>query len=294
MIKLVITDLDNTLYDWVGSQIPAFNAMLAQLQRETGLPEQQLLDSFRRVHQRHGTSEYALALALAELDVLDGDPAARLARHAGSVAAFATVRDQTLRLYPHVIDTLRTLRREGRKVVAHTDAFMHYASLRVCQLGLEDVLDGLFAPAGHPFPNDQVPDRDLFSDAQRCRSRVPIHEELPNQLVKPDPEVLWDILDRFGVAASEAVYVGDSLSKDMLLAQRAGVADVFAAYGPNYDSDLYRRLVEITHWTAADVERETQLRAHEVTPTFRIDRFDELLAVVDQLDRAPRPAPAAA
>lgn len=287
MIKLVICDLDNTLYDWVGSHIPAFNAMLAELQRETGLPQEQLLASFRTVHQRHGTSEYALALA--ELDVLDDDldPAQRLARHSAALGAFAEVRNRTLRLYPGVLETLRTLRGEGRKLVAHTDASMYYASLRVCRLGLEEVLDGLFAPAGHAFPPGLTPDRHLFSDTQRCRSRVPVQEELPNHLVKPDPEVLWDILDRFGVAANEAVYVGDSLAKDMLLAQRAGVADVFAAYGPNYDSDLYRRLVEITHWTPADVERETQLRAHNVTPSFRIDRFDELLAVADQLDRAP-------
>ena len=34
MIKLVVTDLDNTLYDWVGYYVPALDAMIAEM--ETG------------------------------------------------------------------------------------------------------------------------------------------------------------------------------------------------------------------------------------------------------------------
>ena len=43
-LRAVITDLDNTLYDWVAYFIPAFRAMIKALVELTGVPETRLLD----------------------------------------------------------------------------------------------------------------------------------------------------------------------------------------------------------------------------------------------------------
>jgi FMN phosphatase YigB (HAD superfamily) len=286
MIRLVITDLDNTLYDWVGAHVPAFNAMVQQLERSTRQTEADLLASFRRVHRRHRTSEYAFGVL--ELDVLaeedtELDASERLIKYADALQAFYTARDEHLRLYDGVVETLERLKAHGTRVVAHTDAMMLYASGRVCQLGLEPLLDGLFATTDHALPPGvSLPDAHLYSDAGRCRSSVPIQGELTE--LKPDARVLAKILARFETTPRDAVYIGDSLSRDVLLAQRAGVHDVFARYGPSYDSALYQRLVEITHWTPEDVARETELRRHKVEPSFVVDRFAELYGVVRALE----------
>jgi phosphoglycolate phosphatase-like HAD superfamily hydrolase len=61
-ISVVITDLDNTLYDWVEMWYQAFNAMLTKILKEVepkGVIRDRLIPEIRSVHQRHGTSEYA-------------------------------------------------------------------------------------------------------------------------------------------------------------------------------------------------------------------------------------------
>lgn len=288
MIRLLVTDLDNTVYDWLGAHMPAFNAQVVELSRLTGLPKEELLAAYRRVHQRRHTSEYAYAfLELDVLDEFDGglDPAERLRRYSTALHAYRAEHLRCLRLYPGVRATFGELRARGIRVVAHTDAMMFYASLRICVLGLEPLLDGLFAVRDHAWPEGVSPPfGELFSVQTRFRSAVAVQEELPRDLVKPDPEVLWRILRRFDVAPAETVYVGDSLSKDVRVAQRAGVHDVYAEHGLAYDSPLYEQLVEVTHWSAADVRRETELRRHPVSPTARISAFPKLVDVLEDLD----------
>jgi phosphoglycolate phosphatase len=287
VIRLLVTDLDNTVYDWLDAHVPAFNSQVAELGRLTGLPQRELLDSYQRVHQRKRTSEYAFAfLELDVLDAIDGglSPSQRLLRYRTALDAYRVEHLRRLHLYPEVSETLREVRARGIKVIAHTDAMMFYASLRVCVLGLEPLLHGLFAVEDHTWPAGvQPPFGDLFPGHVPFRSNVEIQEELPPDLIKPDPEVLRRILRRFEIKPAEALYVGDSLTRDISVAQRAGVHDVYAEYGLAYDSPLYQRLVEVTHWRADDVRRETELRRHPVIPAMRIATFSDLLDAIDQL-----------
>lgn len=288
MIKLLVTDLDNTVYDWLDAHVPALNAQVAEMGRLTGLTQEELLASYRRVHQRKHTSEYAFAfLELDVLDAIDGglSSSQRLVQYRMALDAYRVEHLRRLRLYPGVSETLREIRERGIKVVAHTDAMMFYASLRVCVLGLEPMLSGLFAVEDHTWPAGvQPPFSDLFSGPTPFRSNVEIQEELPPDLIKPDPDVLRRILRRFEMDPAATLYVGDSLTRDISVAQRAGVHDVYAEHGLAYDSPLYQRLVEVTHWRAADVRRETELRRHPVSPTARIATFSKLLDTIDQLE----------
>src|SRR3546814_13512880 len=68
--SVLITDVDNTLFDWVNVWHAAFSAMLAELLRLSRLDEATLLSEIRKVHQRVGTSAYAFLIG--ELDVLRG------------------------------------------------------------------------------------------------------------------------------------------------------------------------------------------------------------------------------
>ena len=288
MIRLVICDLDNTLYDWVGYFVPAFDAMVAELVGATGTSEEKLLESFRRVHQRRGTSEYALAVA--ELDVLAEVDASldlreRLEKHSAALAAFREHRRRGLHLYPDVRRTLETLRHADKAVVAHTDAMGIYARTRLRQLGIEYLFDGLWALSDHELPGELHHDEvrrllEVESDTLRelCGRDVSAAES------KPNPAVVHEILHSFGVAPNEALYVGDSLTKDVLVAQRAGVADVYAAYGRAHERAQYQRLVDITHWTEADVRRERELRQPDVQPTYVVERFSDILHIVAELD----------
>ena len=63
-VSVIITDLDNTLFDWVEIWFQPFNAMLEKLVSSSGIPRQQLIDEIREVHQKHGSSEYAFLILI--------------------------------------------------------------------------------------------------------------------------------------------------------------------------------------------------------------------------------------
>ncbi len=75
-------------------------------------------------------------------------------------------------------------------------------------------------------------------------------------MLKPNPEVLLDIIREIGRVPSECVYLGDSKMKDVAMAQDAGVTDVLAGYGAVQHQEEYNLLREVSHWPDVDVKRE--------------------------------------
>ena len=288
MIELVVLDLDNTLYDWVGYYVPAFRAMLAELSRITGLPEDELKASFQRVHQRHGTSEYAFAIE--ELDVLQETDRNlsipdRLEKYATAIDAFREVRAERLSLYPGTVEVLEALRDRELELVAYTDAMLFYATRRLKQLGIEHFFSGLVAPRDHGLPPGVRPEWVRSSDDDsKYQPLIPHVEELEPGLAKPNPEILLEIVRNFDTRPERSVYVGDSLHRDVYMAQLAGVHDVYARYGQSYPREYFAELVEITHWTDEDVARERDLHRISVEPSQIIDSIRELPSALDRVE----------
>jgi hypothetical protein len=80
--------------------------------------------------------------------------------------------------------------------------------------------------------------------------------ELPANETKPDPAVLFDIAKAERTTPFSIAYIGDSLSKDILMAKKAGCFAIWARYGVHRDPAMYERLVRISHWTHEDILRE--------------------------------------
>ena len=60
--SVLITDLDNTLFDWVELWLNCFSTMLDGIVEISGIPKEQLIPEIAAVHQRHGTSEYSFLI----------------------------------------------------------------------------------------------------------------------------------------------------------------------------------------------------------------------------------------
>ena len=60
--SVLITDLDNTLFDWFEIWYQSFNAMLDKIIEISGVDREKLLDEIRSIHQRHRTSEYVFLI----------------------------------------------------------------------------------------------------------------------------------------------------------------------------------------------------------------------------------------
>jgi len=61
-IKLVVCDLDNTLYDWVGYFVPALYALVERAANILDVKQDVLLEDLKKVHQKHHDSEHPFAL----------------------------------------------------------------------------------------------------------------------------------------------------------------------------------------------------------------------------------------
>jgi FMN phosphatase YigB (HAD superfamily) len=278
-VKLLITDLDNTLYDWVGFYVPSFLAMVNEIQRVSGLPVEALKAAFKRVHENHGTSEYAFAIE--ELDVLADVDAGltiheKLQKYDSAIHAFRSARRKLLRPYPGVREGLERLTRAGVRVVAHTDSLSGYVSRRLRQLDLDPYFSAICAPRDHGIPAGFEPTLLRQTDASTTAARCQVLE-FSNSLRKPDPQTLKPIFDTLGISPKQTAYLGDSKTRDILLARESGLLDIWASYGVVRDQSLYRELVQITYWTEADLQRDEVLRkeAEAIAPSFSVDSFEE-------------------
>lgn len=268
--RILITDLDNTLWDWFEAWYQSFSALLNGLDTITGIDRALLEAQIRCVHQQRGTTEYSNLIrevpALVEFS--EGrDPFVVFdeALHAQSSA-----RRRATRLYPGANEVLRELKARGVRIVAYTESGAYWTEWRIRHTGLDGIIDVLYSSPDHDVAAGITP-ADLRTGRYRGTYglRETAHRQVPLGVLKPNIHVLSTILREQGSAPSQATYLGDSLMKDIAMAQAAGVLDVHAAYGQVQHQDEYDLLRRVTHWTDSDVEKERELAQpqNDVVPT---------------------------
>ena len=275
-IQLLVTDLDNTLYDWITSFVPAFYSMVDVASGLLDTPKEKLLDELQAVHRLYGNSEHPYALletptVASQFLGLSRDE--KRERLDPAFHAFNRARKNSLRLYDGVRETLEVLRQSGAVVVAHTDAYAGNSLFRLGRLQLTELISRLYAP--------QYEMKSAMMHIPSGSADVPTHylRPLPFEERKPNPQVLIDICADHLVLPANTLYVGDSLTRDVYMAERAGVHSAWARYGNDYNRDLWPRLVRVTHWTEQDVLREKNLQAEarNVVPDVELASFSEVL-----------------
>lgn len=280
--KLLVCDLDNTLYDWVGYFVPSFNAMVNAALPIIGCDRERLLDDLREVHQKHRDSEQPFALI--ETSVVQkrfpGMSASEMAEALDpAFHAFNSTRKKTLKLNYGVMEGLSALNRAGVVLVAHTESKLYGAFDRMNRLQVIRFFRRIYC---RERPSSVHPDE---AAAAAWSKQIPMHmvRELAHHQSKPDPNVLLEICRAEGIAAYESAYVGDSIARDILMAKRAKVFAIWAKYGASHDRKLYADLVRVTHWTSDEVAREDQLRAEakSIRPDYTAaSSFTEVLTAI--------------
>lgn len=267
-VSVIITDLDNTLWDWVEIWHRPFKALLDRLVQDSGVPQDQLLSDFKQVHTKHGTSEYAFSLE--ELpSLLKKHTAAKIPTvYSGAIEAYRDARREVLTLYPNVRETLERIKDHGAIIVGYTESLAFYTRYRLLKFDLDRTLDFLYSPADHDLPRGLTPDAIRKYSSDHYQLRRSVHRHTPPGKHKPSPEVLLQILRDIGASADECIYVGDKLVKDVAMAQAAGVKDVYAAYGDAHSREDYELLRKVTHWTGEAVRKEKETTPEQVNPSY--------------------------
>ncbi len=280
--SVLISDVDNTLFDWVRIWHAGFSAMLFQLLELSGLDEAVLLPEIRKVHQRAATSEYAFLIG--ELEVLHRAAGTTpvLEYYAPAIDAYRVARRQILDFYPGVEETLVELRRRGTLIICYTESLAYYSQYRFRKLGLDRLVAYLFFAARSDLPQGLSREDIRFHDPAHYTLAMTEHRFTPEGELKPNPDILLTILRDLNIRPEQAVYVGDSQHKDIWMAQQAGILDAHAAYGAAQHQEEYALLRKVSHWPDADVQRESALLSRpDIRPTSTLDRFDALLELID-------------
>lgn len=279
MIKLLITDLDDTLYSWIGFFIPAFYEMVDELAFLLKKNKEELLKEYRSVHQEKGSVEYPYATTLLP-SVQAAYPTCtqqELIKVLDPVFhRFNVSRKKNLRLYPNVMETLTELCRSGVKIVGYTDSAEENGFYRLRKLGIDHLFCKVYVSDSQYETSNPL----LLSD-----KTVVVHGK------KPDPELLLQICNNEHILTSEAVYVGDSLTKDIYMAKTAHITSVLCKYPcePQISQELYQKLVAISHWTDGDFAREERIKnicqRDSIQPDYTVSEFNEIIQIVQELNQ---------
>lgn len=281
--RLLVCDLDNTLYDWVGYFVPAFYAMADEVVRLINCDREQLLDDFQCVHRLHHDSEhpYALVETATVRRAFPNSPRDEITRNLRSAfEAFDLARKEHLRLYPGVRHGLDALCDAKVTLIAHTESKLNGVVDRMTRLGLSSYFLHIYcrerAAAEYPDSSGHI----------RRLGEFPMEKvrELSHHQRKPDPSVLLEICSTEGTSPSDTAYVGDSILRDVYLANRVGAYSIWAKYGAAHAREDYLKLVRVSHWTSDDVAQERQLgqEAGTIRPNYILERqFDEILEALE-------------
>lgn len=280
--SVLITDLDNTLFDWFSVWYHSFNAMLTKTIEISGISQDILIPQIKLIHQKHGTAEYSFLLeSLPALQEKYGDRNTINNVFSEAIHEFRIERKKHLKLYPTVMDTLIELKKQGVFIIGYTESKEYYSNFRIKRLGLDGVINILFSPEDHAIP-DEVTKQSAYYPESTLNKHTPVGE------IKPNPKVLRDIIRQVNANIEDCVYIGDSEMKDIAMAQSTGVSDVYAKYGTSHfeeNKEGYELLRKVTHWTDEEVAREKAIKDESInlniSPTYVAERFSDILAFFD-------------
>jgi len=281
-INFVITDLDDTIWDWLEMWYNSFNPYLERIAEETGLDIPKLKLAFKELHQYYGTTE--MSFAYKELSIIpenfyplfeDSNGTKRSILH-----EYNSNKKNNIKLYDSVIETLKTLKSKGSLIVAFTESYVFFTKYRIKHLNLDGLIDFVYSPRGTDLPlsvGKYYPD-------DHWEPKLTEFKILPTGTRKPNAEILEQIISDFKADKSKSFYIGDKLDRDIYMAQQAGITSVHAKYGHVIDNNKYELLREVTHWNNEDVKREIAFKSSKLNimpPSYEIEKFDELLKLFE-------------
>jgi len=278
--SVLITDLDNTLYDWFTIWYESFSAMMTKASVISGVPFDTLIEECKPIHRKYGTAEYAFVLAeLPSLASIYPSSIELLQELDPAIYAARSARKTHLHLYQGVYDTLSELRKKRVRVIAYTESKEWYTKNRLKRLGLDYFIERLYSPTDHSVPIDDSQRTKITFENMKC-----FHT--PSDEKKPNPKLLLEIIKEIGAKAEDCVYIGDSELRDINMAHDANVTSVFAKYGGKHFCNAeegYELLRKVTHWTEEEVEEERMLKASNTQhkADFEVDNFSEILEIFE-------------
>lgn len=235
-INTVIWDLDNTIWDWMGYAVPAYEAMCNEIAKIAGKSPDETANAMKAFYAKSGTIEdVGLVQGLVAADFFDGVEGFDKDKVILQVQrVFSKVRRENLHVYPGIAAVMEEINKRGLRQIAVTDAPKEQAEARLRRSGLSSFFEHV-----HTMPSPKV--EGIPSELQRRFDdpNAPNHSILTEEKPHTDLERILDMTrERI---AKEVAIIGDNTSKDMALAQNFGCLGIHAEYGVS-NPDLIARI----------------------------------------------------
>jgi phosphoglycolate phosphatase-like HAD superfamily hydrolase len=289
--QLLITDIDNTLFDWISYYAHCYGGLIKHLSEKFVIPYDLLVAESAMVFESHGSIEYPFVVqelpSIAEkfkhsMDELLSQ-AVQPARQ-----VFLEIAKSEMVPYPGVTETLRRFKEHGVKLVALTDAPRYVAMWKLNKLNLLHFYDAVYG-----LPDPKIP-INSSGEAMVHPSILVKHlrgwdfgysghmRTLPEHYEKPDPKGLKTVLMDFGldeptIDRKSIYWVGDNPRKDVYMGHQLGLTTIWAQYGVRFDAQQ-KKIIDAfssprTLHRNASFAKTLQV---EVTPDLTIQSFSEL------------------
>jgi phosphoglycolate phosphatase-like HAD superfamily hydrolase len=261
-VNLVITDLDDTIWDWFGMWYKSFNPYLTRIARDYKISDAALRHEFRLLHTKYHTSECSyiyseipslVGVSKDEFETSEGDKKSILHEYYSN-------KKRHLKLYPKVFETLIYLKTRGVRIVGFTESQLFYTKYRIKHLGLDGLFDIIYTNEGHQLPES-------VSKVFRDDHWEPIETKFKTLLKgskKPNSNILKEIINEQNGSVANCIYIGDKLDRDVYMAYKAGVTAVHANYAAVISPNEYQLLQEVSHWTNDEIDREKHFKTPDL------------------------------
>lgn len=291
-VNFVVTDLDDTIWDWLTMWYESFNPYFNRIKNEFNINSKTLKECFKHLHQKYGTTEashfvHDLACLTDEQKKKFDKP---VPGKKSILHEYNSNKKHNLKLYDDVLDTLIEIKKSGAIIVGFTESHGFYTKYRIKHLNLDGIIDYIYAPIDMGLPDVVT----RYYPEDYWEPKITEMRYCSKSTRKPDSEILEIILQDFGVRKEDAIYIGDKLDRDILMAENAGITSVYAEYGNKIDHKSYQLLRDVTHWTDADVQREIEFKKNlnkNIIPKFTLKQsFNELLRHFEftKYEKAPK------
>jgi FMN phosphatase YigB (HAD superfamily) len=297
--KLIVLDIDNTVFDWVRYYVTSFNALLDTIAGIVGSSHDTLAAEAQAVFTAHKSIEYPfLAQELKSVNDYYAGDLDRLLSEAVSAGrlAFMNASKDVLVPYDDVLMTLQMIRAQspGVPIVALTDAPRYVAMWKLNKLGLLHCFDAVYGLEDPRVPTCDI-NRRVKVDPEILLKHLKQNDFgfsgkiriLPDDYEKPGirglKTVLMDFeLDETNELRKHVLWVGDNLRKDVGLGNRLGVCTAWAQYGTLIDPKLLSSLAKFS--PIQNVQKNVYLKTDDPDapkPTMVLNRFSDLLTVLN-------------
>ena len=278
-IKLVVTDFDNTLYDWFEGWYAYFSIVLDNISILSGVEKEKIKVEIRRVHQKYGTSEYSHLLDELNTIFINSSLTKDIDTYTKILKDAFLARNNVLHLYDTVLESLISIKKSGARIAVYTESQPLYSEDRLVKLGLDGLIDTLYAPLTR-FPIEHSTSLyDNLDFSNRGKSKYTKIKNLPSEDTKPNPKVLLDIISDFNILHDEVIYIGDSKVKDICMANSAGIVSILVNFGVSSHLNAYNLLRDVSHWTNEDIQREKESSKLDCIPTYELHKkFSEIFS----------------